>query len=210
MAHGRARAHVPVSRFGPDANSKAAASKVHDYVVDICSKGQHSNLMEFDQLKMAISSGDAFPLFMEGPIFHEPTFKVKKGVKGVAYNSERVPAFCDRVLWRSVAGLGGTVSMVWSAPEVYSSDHKPVAARLYLECRCISLFIQLHKHNHLQSLKNLKSSTFCLLHRSPVCFCVTKSWIAGHHDQLGGQEMRKEHTEALKASLGYRTWHRLV
>ena len=57
MAHGRARAHVPVSRFGPDANSKAAASKVHDYVVDICSKGQHSNLMEFDQLKMAISSG---------------------------------------------------------------------------------------------------------------------------------------------------------
>jgi len=123
------------SKFGPDASSKAAASKVHDHVVEICSKGQYFDLMEFDQLKMAIKSGEAFPLFTEGPIFHEPTFKVKKGVKGTQYNSERVPAYCDRILWRSVAGLGGAVSMVWSAPEVFSSDHKPVAARLYLECR---------------------------------------------------------------------------
>jgi phosphatidylinositol-bisphosphatase len=105
--------------------------------VDICDKGQFFSLMEFDQLKTAIKSGEAFPLFTEGPIFHKPTFKVKKGVKTTEYNSERVPAYCDRILWRSVAGLGGAVSMVWSAQEVFSSDHKPVAARLYLECRCI-------------------------------------------------------------------------
>ena len=53
----------------------------------------------------------------------------------MAYQDERVPAFCDRVLWRSVVGLGGAVSLVWSAPAVSSSDHKPVAARLYLEIR---------------------------------------------------------------------------
>lgn len=96
----------------------------------------YHELLEHDQLKAAMRSGEAFPGFMEGPISHGPTFKVRRE-RGVVYNSERVPAYCDRVLWRSVVGLGGAVSMVWSAPDVHSSDHKPVAARLYLECRCL-------------------------------------------------------------------------
>ena len=62
----------------------------------------------------------------------------------MAYQDERVPAFCDRVLWRSVVGLGGAVSLVWSAPAVSSSDHKPVAARLYLEIRSTHA----HAHTH--------------------------------------------------------------
>ena len=43
--------------------------------------------------------------------------------------------FCDRILWRSLPGLQGNLQLrsLYSAPDVMTSDHKPVGAVFGLE-----------------------------------------------------------------------------
>ncbi len=54
---------------------------------------------------------------------------------GYNYNEKRLPAYCDRILWRSAAGLAGAMGPVQAAGGVSTSDHKPVAALLRLRPR---------------------------------------------------------------------------
>ena len=45
------------------------------------------------------------------------------------YDPKRLPAWCDRVLWKSVfSSKKAEILDYYSAPEIASSDHKPVAA----------------------------------------------------------------------------------
>jgi inositol polyphosphate 5-phosphatase INPP5B/F len=51
--------------------------------------------------------------------------------KGLHYQPQRSPAWCDRVLFRSaVPGQEVTVLDYFTAPDISTSDHKPVAAIL--------------------------------------------------------------------------------
>jgi len=58
-----------------------------------------------------------------------PTFKVNR-VAGNEYKDQRIPSYCDRVLWKSMPSLAFCVKQVSlrSLPEVSTSDHKPVVA----------------------------------------------------------------------------------
>ena len=55
--------------------------------------------------------------------------------KKISYTSQRLPAYCDRVLWRSSPYLLVSVLDFWSGEQVSTSDHKPVATLLQLEHR---------------------------------------------------------------------------
>ena len=57
-----------------------------------------------------------------------PTFKVKRGVVAETYNPKRIPAWCDRVLYKSTLNLH--LISYGSHKSVTTSDHKPVALRL--------------------------------------------------------------------------------
>jgi len=54
-------------------------------------------LLEFDQLTMELVKGEVFHDFQEGNITFRPTYKYIAGTH--AYDTKRVPAWCDRVLW---------------------------------------------------------------------------------------------------------------
>ncbi len=118
--------------FGAEAaTAKTPPPELFDAIQKRVDDKQLGPLLECDQLVRARARGDAFVGFREGDIGHEPTFKVKRA-PGFQYNKQRSPAYCDRILWRSLPGVEGTQEALWAAPEVASSDHKPVGATLAL------------------------------------------------------------------------------
>eukprot|EP00897_Mesotaenium_endlicherianum_P010255 jgi/Mesen1/9258/ME000006S09258 len=56
---------------------------------------------------------------------------VKKGTE-TEYLDKRFPAWCDRILWRSLPGCAASLKSYQSCPQVLTSDHKPVRAVLEL------------------------------------------------------------------------------
>lgn len=86
-----------------------------------------------DQLDMVRARGDAFVGMQEGTICWPPTFKVRREA-GCQYKAKRLPSYCDRVLWHSMAALTGCLAQTEyrSIPSVSTSDHKPVVAAFEL------------------------------------------------------------------------------
>ena len=91
-------------------------------------------LHRIDQLKVAQSRGEAFSGFREGTLAHAPTFKVERK-PGFQYKDQRVPSWCDRVLWKSMPPLADNIEQLSleAFPGVSTSDHKPVAATFSIE-----------------------------------------------------------------------------
>jgi len=71
--------------------------------------------------------------FTEGTYDFAPTFKVKRD-PGMHHKDQRIPSYCDRVLWRSMPPLKANVqqTMLTSVPGVSTSDHKPVASAFHI------------------------------------------------------------------------------
>lgn len=84
-------------------------------------------LMAADQLCFCRTKGEAFAGFVEGSYAFSPTFKVERK-PGTTLSKQRIPSYCDRVLWKSMPPLAGCVKQRFlrSAPTVSTSDHKPV------------------------------------------------------------------------------------
>lgn len=121
--------------FGAEAASaKSPPKELFDTITASVAAGNLSALLACDQLNQARAAGEAFAYFQEGAITHAPTFKVRRE-PGLVYNEQRSPAFCDRILWRSLPGMVATQQALWAAAEVASSDHKPVGAAFALS-RC--------------------------------------------------------------------------
>jgi len=87
-----------------------------------------SELLESDQLLLQISSSNAFQGFYEGPINFGPTYKYEPGTNQYASSEKaRIPAWCDRILWRTLQK--SDLRLVrYSRAELRTSDHKPVYA----------------------------------------------------------------------------------
>lgn len=102
-------------------------------VLRLVEQGDWGELLGADQLAASRAAGEAFVGFEEGPIAFAPTFKVERSSE-LVYQQKRIPSYCDRVLWKSAAGLRGAVSQTSLAalPRVSTSDHKPVVATFSL------------------------------------------------------------------------------
>ncbi len=86
-------------------------------------------LLTHDELTHDRLAGRVLTGFEEAPLQFSPTFKVERK-PGFQYSQQRLPAWCDRVLWRSLPPARFHVQSLWykALPEASTSDHKPVQA----------------------------------------------------------------------------------
>ncbi|ELP95100.1 inositol polyphosphate 5-phosphatase, putative, partial [Entamoeba invadens IP1] len=88
-------------------------------------------LAKKDQLLTAMKKKIIFQKFNEASLTFAPTFKVKIGEEDCVYEENRIPSWCDRVLWKCENGHY-VQSMSYMSHEIYTSDHKPVSSILSL------------------------------------------------------------------------------
>eukprot|EP00210_Caulerpa_lentillifera_P006808 g6507.t1 len=109
-------------------DTESPSDHVFKKMVDLLRKENFDELIKNDQLQTQMEAGAVFHGFKEGKICFMPTFKTER-VKGHMYTPRRLPAWCDRILWKSIFSTReAQVLDYYSVPEVSSSDHKPVAA----------------------------------------------------------------------------------
>lgn len=84
-------------------------------------------LSKHDELLHEREAGNVFSGFLEAPTTFPPTFKMDRK-PGLSYSQQRLPAWCDRVLWRSMPHARFHVHPLayLTLADVASSDHKPV------------------------------------------------------------------------------------
>jgi len=142
--------------YGDQAEEKVPSFKTFKEMVVKIEKNDLSSLAKTDQLRQSMKDKKVFFEWTEGDFGkHRPTFKVYKDVaavekehkkeesgkkateryeqkvlKEVQYNSQRSPAWCDRILWRSikVPGVGLKQTSLASAEYIHGSDHKPLVS----------------------------------------------------------------------------------
>nr|VZH99446.1 unnamed protein product [Spirometra erinaceieuropaei] len=87
------------------------------------------SLLEADELRTAMQTGQIFEGFEEGEISFLPTFKFD--INSDSYDSsekQRVPSYTDRILYRSKRNEDVTCITYDSITKVRCSDHRPVYA----------------------------------------------------------------------------------
>jgi hypothetical protein len=88
---------------------------------------RYDQLFRVDQLLREREAGRVFLGWAEGKYNFRPTFKVERR-RGVVYNPQRSPAWCDRVLWKSIAGFPCRQLTLGSCEAISTSDHKPIVS----------------------------------------------------------------------------------
>lgn len=106
--------------------------------------GNLQHLMLQDQLlkEMKLNRGFRLRTFMEGPLNFAPTYKYDR--RSDEYDSSekrRVPAWCDRVLWRS-REPSRVQQLHYRRWEPNVSDHRPVSAAFRIEAKSIGLDVR--------------------------------------------------------------------
>jgi len=87
-------------------------------------------LSKCDQLVQAKDSGLAFTGFIEGKLSFHPTYKFEIGSDNYDLSespAKRVPAWCDRVLWKSNTKCVVT-QHIYTCANLNQSDHKPITS----------------------------------------------------------------------------------
>lgn len=124
--------------FEAEGSAQQAQTQAHQQAhARLCAlaRGQYwQDLMALDQLRNARSKGRIFVGFEEGEPQFAPTFKLRRA-SGFEYDPQRLPAYCDRILWKSLPHCRKNLRQTALAtlPEVSSSDHKPVYAHFEIK-----------------------------------------------------------------------------
>ncbi|KAI0092892.1 DNase I-like protein [Irpex rosettiformis] len=111
-----------------------------DAVVTDIQKGDFSRMIAQDQLLKEMKNNRAFRLrpFIEGPLTFAPTYKYDR--RSDEYDSSekrRVPAWCDRVLWRSRESTR-VKQLHYRRYEANVSDHRPISSAFNMTVKSIS------------------------------------------------------------------------
>ena len=83
--------------------NKSPSTELFQQIIQtINSKDQIHELLKYDQLNNQRQQEHIFINFQEGKITFKPTFKVLRHKTITTYNQQRLPAYCDRILWKSI------------------------------------------------------------------------------------------------------------
>lgn len=104
-----------------------------DASIKFIERGELGTLLKFDQLLRAKAEKRIFVDYTEGPITFKPTYKYDLGTDVYdRSDKKRVPAWCDRILYRASPGFNMS-QLTYSRGELYTSDHRPVKALFEFE-----------------------------------------------------------------------------
>jgi endonuclease/exonuclease/phosphatase family metal-dependent hydrolase len=103
-------------------------------VQGLAQQQNYAALYQADQLQEQIRKRAALVGFKELPPNFPPTFKVERN-QPLTYKNQRIPSYCDRVLWKSLPARSNELQCTTfnAVPEIMSSDHKPVFADFELK-----------------------------------------------------------------------------
>jgi len=103
---------------------------------DLAEKWEINELLRYDQLRDQRNKRAVFEEFVEETITFMPTYKYDPGTDNFDTSEKcRVPAWCDRVLWKTRIGV--QCLDYRSHPVHKLSDHKPVSAVLLVQTRVV-------------------------------------------------------------------------
>ena len=93
----------------------------------------HGEELHVDIIEM--KAGRMFEGWEEGHIDFAPTFKyeVRPGMHPLKYDSSEVPAWCDRILWRTIEPDTPITQHYYKRSDMTMSDHVPVASLFGLQ-----------------------------------------------------------------------------
>eukprot|EP01098_Paradermamoeba_levis_P014810 TRINITY_DN7243_c0_g1_i5.p1 TRINITY_DN7243_c0_g1~~TRINITY_DN7243_c0_g1_i5.p1 ORF type:complete len:272 (-),score=71.90 TRINITY_DN7243_c0_g1_i5:14-829(-) len=111
--------------YGDQGDELSPSEKQFNEMVDIISSNQFQTFYASDQLLNEMKARKVFLGFQETIPKFPPTFKVLREPH-LKYLNQRSPAWCDRILWRSVEGSSVSQSSYHPALACPTSDHKPV------------------------------------------------------------------------------------
>lgn len=89
-------------------------------------------LLVYDQLQQEMKENRVFTGFYEGAIFFNPTYRYNRGTR--VYNPEknRIPSWCDRILYHSLPCYSLTPIEYSASDRITTSDHSPIYATFSL------------------------------------------------------------------------------
>jgi hypothetical protein len=97
-------------------------------IIKLCEQKNWPALLKHDQLTKERLAENVFLDFEEGPINFLPTYRFNRGEKTWSEEKMREPAWCDRVLWKSIP-KGRVRQLEYSGCyDIMTSDHRPVYA----------------------------------------------------------------------------------
>ena len=186
--------------------SKVAHEEKLDDIKHLMATRDWEQLEANDELAREMKAGRVFAGFTDALDFQAdvggrglmPTFKMQR--KKLWSNlSQRVPSFCDRVVYRSAPGAAGCLKLdtFSAAPSLITSDHKPVFARFKLSVpppmpKTMEQYLEQHRSGPEDPVTyaavryaQLSPLTMCGLPRVGILAAVShRIWIANRFSNI--------------------------